>query len=373
MKILFITNDLNFKLGADIIAGFPRSDTIVVLSILASGPQRETLEGLGVRVIEMNFIPSLPRVVRRSKLLKKFLFLCVCFNLIGKITDVVSDLKPDIIHTNLWLSDIVGIISAKRCGIKNVISTQHDSVRINFIARLLKTWLLRSAANVIAISKNVADFSHQYFRVPVDKIIIIPNGINFNYFLNCGKEKSDWGPVIGQIGRLEKIKGQLFLLQALKKVKEAYGVSLQTILIGSGSEEKRLKNYSRSNGLSVEFVPLTPDIGPWLKKIDILVVPSLEEGFGVVLLEGLAAKKLVIASNVGGIPEIIEDRKNGLLIEKPLDQTIAKSLLWSIQNKDAALNLREKGFDWILQNKEKFSVENTTLKYRALFNKLTQS
>ncbi len=371
MRILFITNDLNFKLGADIIAGFPPSDTITVLSLLTSGPQKETLEQLGVTVIEMNLLSKFSFSILRGKLWQKLFFVCSFFRTIQGVKKIIAEFKPDVVHTNLWLSDIVGIIAAKRCGIKKIVSTQHDSVSINFFARLLKIRLLKSVAAVIAISKNVADFTHHYFHVSKDTIKIIPNGIAFDFFTQCKKEDVGWEPVIGQIGRLEKIKGQFFLLKALKKLKESNGISLRTILIGSGSQEKKLKEYAAKNNLQVEFVPLTPDIRPWLKKMDILVVPSLKEGFGVVLLEGLAAEKLVIASNTGGIPEIIYNETNGLLIETPLDESIAKALLWSVQNKDAALQLQKNGSAWILQHKNTFSIETTASKYRELFVSIT--
>ncbi len=368
MKILFITNDLNFKLGADTISHFPKSDTIAVISILKSGPQKAILEKLGVKLFELDFLLKFETgILRLFKKFKSIFFVLFFRTIVKNMQKNFEDFQPDIIHTNLWLSDITGILAAKKYGAKKIISTQHDEVKINFFALIMKRRLLRSVDCVIAISESVAEFTQVYFKVPKEKIKIVYNGIDFEYFLGCQKPNTEWEPVIGQVGRLEKIKGQIFLLEALKIINDTQKKSLSTIFIGSGSQEKFLKDYATRNNLQADFIPLTADIRPWLKKIDILVIPSLSEGFGVVVIEGLAAKKLVLASNVGGITEIIENNKNGILVDPASPEQIAQKIIWAIENKDKAFDLREKGSGWIITNRKNFDIQTTADEYRKIY------
>lgn len=368
MRIFWVVNELNLKLGADTILNFPKTDSVAVLSLLKGGPQEKILSRAGVKIIKLDFLSFFDaRPWKHLRRAKSLLFILASPWIITRVSREIKKFNAQVVHTNLWLSDIIGITAAQRAGIKNIISTQHDNVPIAPLPTLLKRHLLKKVKLVIAISEAVKDFTKAYFFVPDEKIRIIYNGINLDYFEKCQKAEKDWDGSIGVFARLEKIKGHIFLLEAMREM-ALHTTAPKIYIVGSGSQEKFLKNFSEANNLNVEFIPLTPNIAPILGKVDIVVIPSLSEGFGVVVIEALAAKKLVIASNVGGIKELIFSKKTGILFN-PGDYTdLKEKLVEALNTKEASLEISSKGRLWLMKNKYLFDIKNTANEYRNLYS-----
>lgn len=362
MKILFVFNNLNVKLGADLVSQMALNNEIAVVSLLESGPQKERLKSLGVRLIELN--------AKKSGPLEKILFLFSAPAIIKKLTKEIKSFKPDIVHTNLWLSDILGIIAAKKAAAPKIISTQHDAVKINPAARIAKTILLRNAVKIIAISRYTAKFVHTYFKVPEEKIVIVYNGAHLKKFRSCEKPDSEWQPIFGIIARLERIKGHAYYLEALKILK-ARGVKLpETIIVGDGKERQRFEQLASDIAPNlIQFVGTQNNITPYLKKLDVVVVPSLSEGLGVVIIEALAARKLVIASDVGGIPELLCNKKTGLLVTPANSMELAEAITWTLNHHDEAKAIRKLGHEWLMSKRECFDISEMAKKYLSIYSK----
>ena len=167
----------------------------------------------------------------------------------------------------------------------------------------------------------------KYFKeIGCKNIEVIPNGIDLRRFENLERKPHD-GFVVMAVARLEKVKGLQYLIEAIGKLKI---VNCKLLVIGDGSERKNLENLTREFGLGekVKFLGEIQNerIPEYLTQADCFVLPSLKEGFGIAVLEAMAAGIPVVASKVGGILDIIEDGKTGLLVEPGNAEAIAGAI-----------------------------------------------
>jgi len=366
-KIVFIWN--NFLIGGtermllDILKNLDRNKfDISIITILGSGPMEKDFRNLGCSIF---FFGS--KKYPSSFFLKAIWFLSIPCILL-RLVIILKKINPDTIITSLYQSDILGYLANLSLN-KKIVSIQHDMVRKGSIIRWLKIKALKDTNQVIAISNDVKQFLIEYFKVPASKIEIVYNGVDFEKFSSFQKFDDNWGPVFGIIARLDKIKGHIYILEALKKLKKE-GVKLpEFIFVGNGSEKGNLENFVKGNSLSgVKFIGEVLDIGQYLKQIDVFVFPSLSEGLGIAILEALAAKKLIIASNVGGIKELIKHNETGILVKPTNVDDLYKAIKWVLENKNEALKLRAVSFGWINKNRQFFDIKNVSKKYLEFLN-----
>jgi len=142
------------------------------------------------------------------------------------------------------------------------------------------------------------------------------------------------------------------------------------IFIGDGPERENLEYFVKENDLlNVKFVGEVLDVGQYLKQINVFVFPSLSEGLGIAIIEALVAKKLVIASNVGGVKELIKDNKTGILIKPTNVDDLYKAIKWVLENKNEAIKLRTEAFKWVNENRQLFDIKDVSKKYLEVLNK----
>jgi glycosyltransferase involved in cell wall biosynthesis len=148
--------------------------------------------------------------------------------------------------------------------------------------------------------------------------------------------------LIGQVGALvERHKGQQYTIEAARRL-EATHPHLHFLLIGDGADESTLKQKAR--GLTnIEFVGFKSNIGDYLRALDIFLFPSLQEGLGSTLLDAMEASLPIVAAEVGGIPDLIRHKENGLLVPPQDALAIANAILELVGNRPLARNLGEQG------------------------------
>ena len=168
----------------------------------------------------------------------------------------------------------------------------------------------------------------RYFEaIGAKNIEVIPNGIDLARFKGLDRQRSRQKPGLGNefvvmtIARLESVKGIEYLIRAISKLKEAspQSINIKLVIVGDGSERENLESLSAKLGLTerVKFLGQIPNekIPESLAEADCFCLPSLREGFGIVILEAQAAGIPVIGTKVGGILDLIEDDKTGILVE----------------------------------------------------------
>lgn len=276
------------------------------------------------------------------------------------LSKIIREEKVDIIHAHTRVSQVVSFFASRRTGIPYV-STCHGYFKARIFRRFFDTW----GRKVVAISDAVKKHLEKDFGVSEKRIELIYNGIDVNKFSvsynaeNMKRARRSLrlreGPVVGTMGRLSSVKGQRFLIEAMKYVipkrKDA-----QCLIIGGGEEENALKSLARDLGVegSINFAGSNySDIPLYLSCMDIFVLPSVEEGLGLALLEAMGAGKPCIGSNVGGISEIIQHETTGLLIPIGDVQAIGDAILRLLDDKILSEKMGSSGRSFV---KEKFSL-----------------
>jgi glycosyltransferase involved in cell wall biosynthesis len=198
----------------------------------------------------------------------------------------------------------------------------------------LEKRLLKKAERVIVPSPHMKE----YFGAVKDGIRVIPNGVDFEEIQNRGQVKGDIiRPAVLFTGRLEKIKGVDILIRSIAIVVRSIP-DVHLYIAGSGEEECKLKYLVKKLDIeeSVTFLGFVSEEEKWsyYRSADLCVVPSVEEPFGIVLLEAMACGKPVVASMVGGILYVVEDGKTGSLFECGNVEDLAEKVIILLQNKE---------------------------------------
>ncbi|MCX5702682.1 MAG: glycosyltransferase family 4 protein [Candidatus Omnitrophica bacterium] len=239
-----------------------------------------------------------------------------------RLIQSVKEKGIDVIHSNTRVTQVLGCLLS-RYSHKPYVSTCHGFFKRRFSRRVFPCW----GDKVIAISQQVKEHLINDFKVREDRVRLIANGVDINEFrqttvkrlkakLNLGLGN---GPVIGIVARLSDVKGHIYLIEAMetivKKVPDA-----QLLIVGEGKIEKDLINLCNrlKLGKNIFFIPSVMDTSKVLSAMDLFVLPSLEEGLGLSLMEAMASGLAVIGSDVGGIKSLILHGYTGLLV-KPAD------------------------------------------------------
>ena len=182
--------------------------------------------------------------------------------------------------------------------------------------------------------------------------------------------QEDRVPVIGMAGPLEVIKGGSFFLRACHRVLDS-GVKIRIVVTGSGPEERNLRRLATSLELDkqVTFVDDSTAMSAYLTAIDIFCLPSLQQGFGVIMLEAMALGRPAIASGVGGILSILEDNVNGLVVPPSDSRALADRMLELLNDHSLAHRIAVAGQKLV---EEKFTADRMVEETLALYQDIHQ-
>jgi glycosyltransferase involved in cell wall biosynthesis len=233
---------------------------------------------------------------------------------------IIKERNINIIHSHNYKSNYYALISTLGMGVP-LISTCHNwigtSVKTKLYERLDKLQLIWFD-KIVAVSEPI---KYELFanRISSRKVKLISNGIDVNRF-QCNRNSKireefdipSEKKIIGVVGRLTEEKGHVLLIDAAKDILRS-NPDIVFLIIGYGPLMEGLKN--KAHQLPFIFTGNRNDLPDLYSAMDIFVLPSLNEGMPMVLLEAMAAKKPVVATNVGSINTVIKDRENGLLIE----------------------------------------------------------
>lgn len=282
--------------------------------------------------------------------------------------------KYDIVHSYLFGFHYLATIPAKTTGVRMVISSRRE----------LATWkkrhhrFLENLGNlftdkVITCSEAARDFSLKNENLSEDKITTIYNGINLNKFYPIEKNKeilNDFGltaqdKIIGMVANFSAVKDHQALLKAVNEIKKRYS-SIKCILAGGGSLRVSIAAEVDHLGLknNVIFTGRRDDVERILSVMDVFVLSSLSEGMPNAALEAMACGLPVVATNVGGIPEVVEDGKSGMLVEPKDSMAIANTIIKLLEDEALRRNMGEYGREVV---KRKFSLERMVKDYEVFY------
>jgi len=247
---------------------------------------------------------------------------------------LIKDDGFQIVHAQTRVAQVLAYLLEKSTGVPFV-STCHGFFKHRRLSRrLLPCW----GKIVIAISNSVKKHLVDDFHVSPDRIKMIYNGIELKRFLLSGnisgadlmgKMGLDNGSmVVGAIGRLSSVKGFKYLVEAFKAV-VSQEKDMNLLIVGTGPEKIRLEKQIQELGLA-DKVLLSSGGEPleqYLSVMDMFCLPSVHEGLGLSLMEAMAAGQACIASDVGGISELITSDENGILVPSQDPQALTEAIL----------------------------------------------
>lgn len=243
----------------------------------------------------------------------------------------IRRLAPDIVHTHTSKAGLLGRLAARLAGVPQVVHTAHGHVFYGHFGRLLTRLFLvierladRITDRQVALTRGEGEDDLRLKVTRPGKLVTIHSGVDVARFAAAGEEnraaRSDFRlpegvPIVGFVGWLIPVKGPEVLLDAMDRV-WANHPSAVIAYVGKGEMEEELRARVRREGLEgrVRFLGWREDVECLLPLFDILALPSRNEGMGRVLVEAMAAGLPVVASRVGGVPDLVADGENGFLV-----------------------------------------------------------
>ena len=288
------------------------------------------------------------------------------FNLVK----ILKSQKADIVHTHLFGADVFGIMAAKLAGVKVIVSTEHNlNYQENFFKKFIKRYTNIFADVIVAVSAAVKNYVVGSEEIKENKVEVIYNGVDIKKFLNETRNYKNGREdiIIGSLGRLTKQKGFDYLIEAIAAITGSG--KIKCLIAGEGEKRKKLKKQIKKLNLGsrVELLGWRRDTKEFLNSLDIFVLPSRWEGFGIAILEAGLSGLPVVAAKVDGIREIIKDGEDGLLFAKGNIAGLTEKINYLVNSPE-----ERKRLGLALQNKvkEKFPIGKIVKKYEDLYLKL---
>jgi glycosyltransferase involved in cell wall biosynthesis len=305
-----------------LIKGSTKESAMTSAEVQAINQQLSIASRRGIEVI------NLPSLVRRISPWNDFKTFVVIWSFIRRY-------KPHIVHTHTSKAGVLGRLAAWLARVPVIIHKPHGHVFYGHFGHLLsRSFLLvekllgRITHQVVALTTIEARDYVTLGVLNADRISVIHSGVDLNRYQKGNNDHirkrkelvvSPDSLVVGYVGWLIPIKGVTYLVSAMSRVVEQHPESM-LVLVGKGDdrgeEETKVKKQVESLGLAdkVRFLGWRPDVDEIMGCFDIFVLPSLNEGMGRVLVEAMAAGLPIVGSQVGGIPDLVKDGKNGLLV-----------------------------------------------------------
>jgi glycosyltransferase involved in cell wall biosynthesis len=279
---------------------------------------------------------------------------------VGQLTALLADIRPDVIHTHMYRADVLGTKAAIALGNAGhrrpyVVSTVHSSRVRSAADRQVLRELTPQMDQLIAVSKAIErKISDE--RPGLAPVRLIYNGVDLERYDHqepCCTLRDEYGmepgsQIVGVVARLEPEKGHQTLLDAwphvLRSVPDAY-----LLVIGEGSQRDVLEQRAKANLVAhrVVFTGRRDDVPAVTAALDVAVLPSHREAQGLSILEAMALSRPVVASDVGGIPEMIEDGVTGLLVEHDRPELLAAAIVRLLTDHALADTIARAGHDLV--------------------------
>jgi glycosyltransferase involved in cell wall biosynthesis len=253
--------------------------------------------------------------------------------LIRRVHAILGKRRPSLVHVHGFKENLVAGMAARLRGIP-IVRTHHGRgmVGVSLSHTCIERFNARFLTDrLIAVSKDLAAFLRSR-GLSMRKLRVILNGISLQTAQAEG-EIDNRAPVqrpftIGTVGRLVGVKNHRCLLDAFRRFRDKFGMG-RLILIGDGPLASQLQLLAAEMGISndVVFTGFQRDVGEHLRRLDLFVLSSLHEGVPISLLEAMTMGIPVISTRVGGIPEVLTDNHNGLLVESDDAEALSAAMI----------------------------------------------
>jgi glycosyltransferase involved in cell wall biosynthesis len=297
--------------------------------------------------------------------------------LLGRLWSWIRRERFDVIHSHLYWANLAARLSGRSAGVRAVINSHHGmDAWITPSSRWVERRTGSLADRVIACSEAVRQRALEV-GLPEGKVVTVPNGIEVGRFSDTSRRESLRAglglapdqPVVGSVGRLdEPVKGLAVLVEAMERVVKTLPRTV-CLLAGEGPARPLLRDAIVARGLteSVRLLGGRRDVPDLLQALDLYVQPSRLEGFGLSVLEAMAAGKAVVASRVGGLPEVVSDGVTGDLVPPGDPAALASAILALLMDPQRR---RQMGGEGIARAARCFPLEKMVRGWTAVYREI---
>lgn len=341
----------------------------VYLACPSYGPMKKEIEDIGVKVYPL----EMTREISLKDDLNSFM----------DMKKLIKKVNPDIVHLHSSKAGVLGKIASYLNNIPCIYNAHGWSFSMNVSYKKKKVYSLIEKYTSLFCDKivNISDYEHnlakQYNIASDKKMITIHNGIDIEKYDKSNYSRKDTLEelgipqecfIVGMVARISEQKDPIKFIEIAKivcsEIEDAYFV-----LVGDGELRNQVNKLIMKYDLNdrVKITGWVNDVNKYISVFDIGILTSRWEGFGLVLTEYMAAKKPIIASNVGGIPELIEDDYNGILVDINDTSKFVKSII-ALKDNDTLKNKYVDNSSCILD--DKFNIKNVVEKHNKLYREL---
>lgn len=338
---------------------------VCALQVKQGNPVGDELKRIGIPV-DLLHIPNLRHPLNLPRIIR-----------------YVREHKPHIIHTQLEFANVFGNIAGAVFGIPSA-ATLHtlgapQQGSAYWRSRIEWTSLRYFCTRIISVSESASAHHIAHGNLPPKKMVTIYNGIDLKKFQPDGQAGKALREslnipanafVLLTVAFLREPKGIQYMLEALPRIL-ADAPNAHYLIVGEGTYGETLRELAASFGVEkhVTFAGQRNDIPEILQAGDVFVLPTLIDALPTVLIEAMAARKAIVASNVGGVPELVENERNGLLVEPANPLQLAEGCLRLIRQNDVREAMAEAGLQIA---RSKFDIENQVRTISNLYEELIQ-
>lgn len=289
-------------------------------------------------------------------------------SMVPKLAKMIRRERPDVVHTHL---DVIkyATMAARLAGVKNCVHTVHslaDREAEGRVQKIINGFYFRRGWSVpVALTPEVQASVSEFYGLPLGRVPVIFNGIDLSRCVPKASYETKDTVTILHVGRFDVPKNHAGLLEAFRLLRETHP-ECRLRLVGDGDLRPDMEALAREKGIAdfVEFCGMQSNVHPYLRDADIFVLPSIYEGNPMTIIEAMGTGLPIVASRVGGIPDMISDGESGLLV-KPEPQSICDGLTRLV--KDGAL--RRRLGEAAREQSKTFSAEHMARDYISCYSK----
>lgn len=289
------------------------------------------------------------------------------------IAKIVREKKIDIIHTHNEKAQLYGGIAGLIARVP-VVHTKHGKNETNWRTMLRNNTSARLCRKVVGVSRDAALECIQDEKISSSKVLTILNGVDTERFSPCNDKARSKNCldidgnvfVIGIVARLARVKDHATLLEACRILVES-GHEFRLLVVGDGPLRVQLEERTQFLGISkqVIFTGTREDITDLMRAMDIFCLSSLSEGISLTLLEAMACGLPIVATAVGGNPEVVIGGKTGFLVEPSSPSLLSEKLAALISCEHLRAKMGQAGRERVINH---FSLKTCALAYQNLYN-----
>lgn len=283
----------------------------------------------------------------------------------------IRRIRPAILYTSLFHANLSGRVLGRLASVPVIVCSERTMAMESEWRYRLNRWTIGLVDCVTTVSANVRNFCLSHIGLPADKLVVIYNGVELpsaplasTIEVRAELGLPPGGPVIGAVSRLDPVKGVSVLIEAFARVDEAY-----LAVIGDGPERAPLASLAGSLGVAsrIRWTGHRRDVSRCLPAFDLFVQPSLYEGLPNAVLEAMAAGLPVVATAVGGTPEVVADGVTGILVPPRDPDALAEAIVCLLRDPDLRCKMGQMGRERVAQW---FTVERMVEQTERIYERL---